>query len=764
MKKILIALFFLLFLNAPAFAVDEDNSIIDELTKVESENIELNLNLESFQSCNALEDVMWDYVKSYWKNSKNTWYGQPRILNFAVDDVVMEADVAESAVQSKTADAVGWSVWDFSETNTQVDGVDESDIIKTDGKHIYYFNQTNKAIYIVKVGSLEVVKKINLPKTFYSPVLYIGNDRLVIVVSGYSQTDYSQKWYWINRNSKTYTIVFDTSDVESPKLLKLYGADGNLTKSRKIGDYLYVLSSNYFNIPYYNFKSEDDIEIDVNSIIPKHVDISKTSDTSKQNLTVKGKDLPYNLKSGNVAACNEIEYVFPDEDTMWKYNFNPSYNIVSIIDIENTEKQVKTKVIAGSNAEIYMSLDNLYMTSYMYTPQRWSCPPNAGCIAPWFGWDTTNTLIHKLNVDGQDVSYQDSTLVPGQPLNQYSMDEHEWNFRIITSSGWWEDAHTDLYILDEDLESVSSLEWLWKGERFQSSRFMWDKLFLVTFEQIDPFFAIDLSDQTNPTVLWELKIPGFSTYLHPYDENHIIGLGYDTKINQWGWTTTNWLKLDLYQINYDKSCGDAGLSADEIEKCDSGDYKWIIVKQLHTLTMWENGSYSEALNNPRMFVWNKARNTLLLPANLYVNDPAEQYQRIDFYNGLLSINISPENGIIKNAQTTHIDTSGLEEKRKLECSKYSKVISWEPQCKTLLDGTEYCTSWETSRETYAPNYCYENSPIGQYLANRSWQFNSSFIKRWLYAGNTVYAISDDKITSHTFDDELSDIKSVQFEK
>ena len=267
-----------------------------------------------------------------------------------------------------------------------------------------------------------------------------------------------------------------------------------------------------------------------------------------------------------------------------------------------------------------------------------------------------------------------------------------------------------------------------------------------------------------PTVLGELKIPGFSTYLHPYDDNHIIGLGYDTKLNQWWGTTTDWLKLDLYQINYDKQCWDSNLTEEEVEKCDSGDYKWIIVKQLHTLTMWENGSYSEALNNPRMFVWNKARNTLLLPANLYVNDPTEQYKRIDFYNWLLSVNISPENGIVKNAQTTHIDTSGLREKRDIECSKYSAALSWEPVCKKLLDGTEYCTSGESSRDTYIPNYCYENSPLWEYLANRSWEFNKSFIKRWLYAGNTVYAISDEKITSHTFDDELSDIKSVEFSK
>ena len=764
MKKIiflLISFFLLSFANA--FAVDEDNSIIDELNKIEAP--ELNLNLQSFESCNALEDVMGDYIKSYWENSYKSYYGQPRVLNMMVDDVAFDT-LEESAVSSVSAkvsaDGLGWGWWDegFSETNTQVAGVDESDIVKTDGKHIYYYNQSEQAVFISEVWSLEVLKKINLPENFYSPTLYIDDNRLVILASGYSQTDYSKRGYWVNRNSKTYTIVYDTSNVESPKLLKLYGSDGNLTKSRKIGNYIYVLSNNYFNIPYYNFKSEDDIEIDINSIIPKKIDISSTSDVSEQNLILQGKDLPYKVSTGNVAACNEIEYVFPDEETMKKYNFNPSYNIISVINIKDTGADVKTKVIAGSNSEIYMSVDNLYMTSYMYTPSRWSCPIGASCIAPWFGWDTTNTLVHKLNISGQNVSYQDSTLIPGQPLNQYSMDEKDENFRIITSSGWWEDAHTDLYIVDKNLESVSSLEGLGKWERFQSSRFIGDKLFLVTFEQIDPLFAIDLSDVKNPTVLGELKIPGYSTYLHPYDDNHLIGIGYDTKVNQWGGTTNDWFKVDLYQVNYDKKCWDAGLSEEEIKKCDTGDYKWIIVKQLQTLTMWENGSYSEALHNPRMFVWNSAKKTLLIPASLYVNDPLQEYQRIDFYNGLLSIEIKPE-GITKNAQVTHIDTTWLEEKRSEECGKYSKIISGEPTCTTLLDGTEYCTAPEKITNTYVPPYCEAGTSLSQYLANKSWQFNQSFVKRALYVWNTVYAISDDKISSHKFG-MLSNIKEVNF--
>ena len=131
------------------------------------------------------------------------------------------------------------------------------------------------------------------------------------------------------------------------------------------------------------------------------------------------------------------------------------------------------------------------------------------------------------------VSYKDTGIVSGRPLTQYSMDEHEGNFRIITSE-WMSEPSTSLHILSPNLEKLSSLTDLAPGESFQGSRFIGEKLFLVTFEQIDPLFVIDVADARNPKVLGELKIPGYSNYLHPYDETHLIGLGYDTDINEWG--------------------------------------------------------------------------------------------------------------------------------------------------------------------------------------------------------------------------------------
>lgn len=126
--------------------------------------------------------------------------------------------------------------------------------------------------------------------------------------------------------------------------------------------------------------------------------------------------------------------------------------------------------------------------------------------------------------------------------------------------------------------------------------------------------------------------------------------------NQWGGTQNNGLKVDLYQINYDKECGDSDLTADEKKGCDAGDYKGIIVKQLQTKTFGSAGSYAEALNNPRAFVWNAKKNLLLLPSTLYSSKPETPYQYTDFFNGLLGISITPS-GISEKFRVTQIDTA-----------------------------------------------------------------------------------------------------------
>ncbi len=777
-----------------AFANIIDDSITRELNQEKIKELQVNFNLKSFKSCEDMETVMEKYIRDYWKANKKRYIWSPRIWHKWMPQIdIMQESVIEIesiSVKSYASDRD----WNFSKTNIQVDWVDEADIIKTDWDYIFYFNNRwdfneNKYIYIIdskNPKNLKIVKKIRVPGFLRNTKLYVSKNRLTILASGYSQNKYKRNW--INKNAKTYVIVYDTSSKEKPILKKLYITDWNLDKSRKIGKYLYIISNNHFNIPFATFKSENDINLNINNIIPNKIDISKTSDKSKQNLKINWKNLPFNIKSGNIAKCNEISYALPGLETLKKIDFNPSYNIISVIDIENTENEVKIKVIAWNSSEIYMSLDNLYLTSRIYTSYNYKCPAWNNCIMPfYYGW-STNTLIHKLNIYGNTIKYQTSNIIPGSPLNQYSMDEKDSKFRIITSTNrWnskWNQSHTDLYILDKNLKKYSSLNKLWLWEHFQSSRFMWDKLFLVTFEQIDPFFVIDLTDQKNPKVIWELKIPGYSRYLHPYDENHIIGLGYDVFQNKW-WGIQNWgLKIDLYKINYDKkvtnvsincadfsfnlcpweciknSCASACPPEAEIcilkcaQKCENPEVKklwdkdYIEVELLHSKILWDSRSFTEAMNNPRMFVWNRDKKLLLLPASIYTKQAKDSHRITDFFQGLIALNIDKYLGITEKYRITHIDSTWMKQQRKKECQKHIDKKNEASKCKTLIDGSTYCPP---KRNYHIPDYCFAESSIWSYIASKSWKLKDSFISRALWIWDTSFAISNNKITSHNLE-------------
>lgn len=751
----------ILFLPLGVSANVDDTSIIDALGnqtvwELSSESFQM----KSFDSCAGLESEMEKYVKLYYENNN---YYDGRI--YATDDVIesVAPEMESNAQWDKTAnvaDGLGW-VWgaseeDVYETNTQVLGVDEADSVKTDSNYIYYFNQTKSAVYIADAKNMQIVKKILFPETISGIELFLDGDTLVIIGTGYSNSN-TAKWYYFSRNVKTYSIVFDISDRSKPELLKLYSNDGSYKTSRKIGDMVYIVSQNYFDFPYYNWKSIDDIDLPVDMLIPRKLDVTKTDNVDDQNLEIKNTSLPYRVEAGKVAECENISYLFPDEETLKNTEFNPGYVIISALNISDIDSEVQTQVIAGSNNEIHMSLENIYLTEGIYHTQSFPCPVNAMCIMPRFIGGTEHTLVHKLALNNGDLQYKETSLVPGSPLTQYSMDEHEGNFRIITSQ-WGSEPSTGLYILDENLEKVSALENLAPGEQFQASRFIGDKLFLVTFEQIDPLFAIDLSDEKNPSILWELKIPGYSTYLHPYDENHLIGLGYATETNQWGGTQNAGLKVDLYKINYDKKCGDSDLTDEQIKKCESGDYKGIIVEQLDSETIGGKGSYSEALNNPRMFVWNGNKKELLLPATIYEKD--DNWNTKNFYDGLFAFHIDAESGVDLIGQVSHVDETWMAEKREEECSRYAaSETSHEPVCRELLNGEISCS--EPVSYNYIPNYCYKDVPLAAYIGDRIYEYQDMMMKRATYIGDTVYGISDSQIGSYSW--ELAPKSSVSFQ-
>ena len=225
-----------------------------------------------------------------------------------------------------------------------------------------------------------------------------------------------------------------------------------------------------------------------------------------------------------------------------------SYVVVSTLDATNKETFNSTAVLGGGE-NVYCSADNLYITSGRYEE---TISSGGDAVAEIFMIDDSaiyTTEILKFDIFGEKIEYKTKGKVNGTALNQFSVDEYNGYLRIATTAGNFQNAKNNLYVLDSDMVIVGMVEGLAKGETIKSVRFMGDTGYVVTFEQTDPLFVIDLKDPENPEVLGELKIPGFSNYLHPVTENYLLGIGVNGDDNGAG----NGMKISLFDVSDKKN-------------------------------------------------------------------------------------------------------------------------------------------------------------------------------------------------------------------
>lgn len=424
-----------------------------------------------------------------------------------------------------------------------------------------------------------------------------------------------------------------------------------------------------------------------------------------------------------------MTFVLPDDETLKNIDFTPAFISLSSLDIANPTMKMKSEILFGDVSQIHMSRTSLYITSTISQTNSSDakCGNNAKCIAPVYQYESL-TLIHRYALENGGVKYVYTTKVPGNPMNQYSMDEDAaGNFRLVTQLYSWSSGEnknsTTLSVIDGTGKVIGSLSGIAPGENFQSARFIGNRLYLVTFQQIDPLFVIDLSTPTAPKILGELIMPGYSTYLHPYDQDRLIGLGYDTFTNKWGGTQNGGLKIDLYNVADVKN-----------------------PKKEGSLVLGDNGSSSEVLTNPRAFVYYKEKNLLLLPAQISTSahDPVDAYRVKSVYQGLIGVSIVP-NSIVEKFRVTHIKApADLEKQWRDECSKYSG--KGNQTCRKLLDGSEYCTS----EYSYVPQYCFADSTVESYLAANIWNYSDDFVTRALYVGENFYSLANSGVRSWNF--------------
>lgn len=421
-------------------------------------------------------------------------------------------DMVRTAETAATSDQVAGnaSIPDFSLTNTQVRDVDEGDIVKTDGKYIYQVNQNRVAVVLAAPAEkMAVTDMLEFPQEqFYPQELYV-DDRFLTVIGSFRANRITDRpinspelkiYPPVHPRQTTKVLIFDIKDKYSIKKIREVELEGNPVSSRKVGSCLYLATNKYLD--YYRI-----MEDDASTAVPYYRDSAIKDDYI---------EIPF----------REICY-FPGKPA-------PNYLLVGGLDLNDPHREMKVAAYLGAGENIYATRNNLYVavTQYesRYEPRE---DITAKRILPSPVPENTNTLIYKFSLKEGNVNYSAEGTVPGTILNQFSMDEYQGYFRIATTTGhpWREDEYTsknNIYILDDNMKLTGKIEDIAPGERIYSVRFMGNRGYMVTFKKVDPLFVIDLQDPKDPKILGALKIPGYSDYLHPYDDNHIIGFGKDT--------------------------------------------------------------------------------------------------------------------------------------------------------------------------------------------------------------------------------------------
>lgn len=458
---------------------------------------------------------------------------QERYTSGYVRNGFMDFDTLEMAPEAAMDDVSGepksTGSDDYSETNNQVVGVDEMDNVLTDGKYIYtmYNNEVQITLaYTLEQGPevLELVKTIVYSNDycsgdqFYPMGMFVDEDRLIVIGNQYSyncepQTNGDEEkgdlepfmdYYWGGHSSHVKILVYDKSDDFT--LEDEYKMNGYFTGTRKIEDSLYIVTNNY--IPFYL----EDINLD--------------------------SYLPY-------ISVNDIETKAAYEDISYVDGTNPNaFTTFYGIDLESNDVDMEV-VLGDSGFNLYVSNENIYLVGSVY--YFW---PLAEVVDVENPIQEYKTAIMRVAINDATVEFDGIGYIDGFTLNQFSMDEFEGNLRVTTTSGWWgEDINNRLWVLDEDMKVLSVLENLGKpGETIKSTRFVGEYAYLVTFEQTDPFYVINLSDPENPVTEGILEIPGFSTYLQPLSEDYMLGIGFSADDEG----RVDGLKVAIYDIT-DKS-------------------------------------------------------------------------------------------------------------------------------------------------------------------------------------------------------------------
>lgn len=482
----------------------------------------------------------------------------------------------------------------FSQTTLQEIGVDEADVIKSDGEFLYIVSGSLlRTVRIDPVTNMALLAEVTLDG--FGREMYLYNNRIIVLSEQFGGSVFvggapvileardeegredgegaavADDMLILPAPSRPQTVVtiYDTTDPANPVMTSKTSFDGTTASSRMIGGMLYLVVANYEYYyheydPSFAEQFTDSAGPDVRRLLPRFTRVDADGSSA----------------DGNVLTWEELQRP-TDPD---------GYGVIAVVSMDvDAGGTFQANGIIAEPGNIYSSTGALYLTD---------------SEVDFFGGSRQSADIYKFAYqDGLAVPVATGS-VPGRILNQYSMGEHNGYLRVATTvsdAGFLSEPHNDVYVLGQqadELVVVGSVQGIAPRETIQSARFVGDRGFVVTFERVDPLFTLDLSDPRNPRVIGELKVPGFSTYIVPMDEDHLLTVGQyipdgDQFFGPWG------VQLSIFDIS---------------------DFANPVLK--HNVVLGDQtGAYSEALYNPKAFTYLADDGLIGLPVSIYEESP-----------------------------------------------------------------------------------------------------------------------------------------------
>nr|WP_296906453.1 beta-propeller domain-containing protein [uncultured Marvinbryantia sp.] len=431
------------------------------------------------------EEVLYKRLREY-QSTGNASYAKMDIA-YATQEMAVEDSVAMNSIASAADTGAGA---DFSQTNLRELGVDEGDIVKTDGKYIYIMKR-NSSVKIISANGeqMELIQTIE-PESLDESVrdMYISGNILNLVTSGTksSMKEDASDVYYTEYYDYAKVVTYDISNPENPILTGSVEQEGYYHSSRKVGDYVYLFTQ--FQ-PVIGDTQED------SGIMP--------------------------LVDG--ARMEAADIYVPEELR------STSYLVIGSVNVNQPSEMTAHKAVVSGAEQFYVSGQSIYI-----------------CCQEWREGTGDVTKIMKFSYENGNIRGIGVAELQGYLNDTFSLDEYDNYLRVVATDWNSGDEINALYIYNAQMELVGKIADIAPGETIRSARFFGDTGYFVTFKQTDPLFSVDLSDPENPQIIGALKVTGFSSYLHFYGEDRLLGIGYEADEDT---GATTGIKLSMFDIS-----------------------------------------------------------------------------------------------------------------------------------------------------------------------------------------------------------------------